>query len=132
MGQLLETLTVDVDWKGPGTGLLDKKLLHPSIHHRGGERLGSLIPACERQVCLGLFCLDKPVFHTLESENPTFLKYKLTLHGMKLHLLHTITAVQKIICSSHYTINSYTSTTTVAYLESNVITSWSVQESEVV
>ena len=35
MGQLLEKLMVDGDWEGAGTGLLDKKLLHPSIHHRG-------------------------------------------------------------------------------------------------
>ena len=55
------------------------------------ERLGSLIPACERQVCLADISVkvlwpssgrralwpkrqqDKPVFHTLDSENPTFL-----------------------------------------------------------
>ena len=35
VGQLLEKLMVDVDWKGPGTGLLHKKLLHPSIHNGG-------------------------------------------------------------------------------------------------
>ena len=29
MGRLLEKLTVDGDWEGAGTGLLDKKLLHP-------------------------------------------------------------------------------------------------------
>ena len=50
--------------------------------HWSSERLGSLIPACERQVCLADVSVrvlwpkrrqDKPVFHTLESENPTFL-----------------------------------------------------------